>query len=327
MTLDLAAIISRTFEISWRHKWLWLLGVFGGGGAGFGGLRAFPMGGGRRAPGQAAATMAQFQSFISDNAWILAVVAGGFLVIAVVVLLFSCVAVPGSIWAALNLDAGRQVGAGQAWRYGLRRFGPFLRLYVLRLLIGLVLLTPVGIAVALIVASVGHGGGALAVSILLLVLVIFVFVVATLLVSVALVWAERLIVIGNLGAIAAMRQSWWLVRRSLVDTVLFAVVLGLLAGVIGIGVTVVSALVALPGIVLAIAGFSSGGVLFIAGAAWVVVAGLGALLLGGGFVGSLVQVAYALACRDLCRRHGLEIAPDLAAAPGPSPAAQPAPAT
>ncbi|HEY8741280.1 MAG TPA: hypothetical protein VIN56_11875, partial [Candidatus Dormibacteraeota bacterium] len=34
MTFDLGRVISRAFGITWRHRWLWLLGVFGGAGVG-----------------------------------------------------------------------------------------------------------------------------------------------------------------------------------------------------------------------------------------------------------------------------------------------------
>ena len=153
------------------------------------------------------------------------------------------------------------------------------------------------------------------------------FLVGALLVAVALVWADRLIVLTGDGALASMRRSWWLVRHAFVDTLLFAVLMGLLAGFLGLAIGLAAILVSLPGIIVAVAGFSSGGPLLVAGAAWIVVFGLAVLLIGGGFVGSLVQVAYALACRDLCRRLGIRLVESLASIGPPPIAAQAVPAT
>ncbi|MEA2647115.1 MAG: hypothetical protein QOE92_2198, partial [Chloroflexota bacterium] len=44
--------------------------------------------------------------------------------------------------------------------------------------------------------------------------------------------------------------------------------------------------------------------------AWIIIVGLPAAVVGSGFVGSLVQVGWAMACRDLCLRAGLAPAPD-----------------
>jgi hypothetical protein len=328
VTLDLAHIITRAFEISWRHKWLWLLGVFGGGGGAFAGVRGFPAGRSGQGGGNGAATASQLQAFLAQNLWIIALVAVAVALVVVLTFLVSCVAVPASIWAAINLDAGREVRLGQAWREGLRRFGPIFRLGLLRLLIMLALASPAIVAGLLLLGSLSGGftpeAGGL---VLLVVLGLLLFVAGALLVAVALAWSERLVVLSGAGALAAVRQSWWLVRRAFLDTILFAVLMGLLAGVLGIGVGLAAAMVSVPGIVAAVVGWASQGPLLVAGIGWIVILGLAVLLIGGGFVGSVVQVAYALACRDLCRRHGIPLLEPLPAIDPPPAAAQPLPAT
>jgi hypothetical protein len=327
VNLDLGRIISRAFEISWRHKWLWLLGLFvGGGGGTLGGFRGFTVSRGRDG-GSVAETVSQLQAFLAQNSWIVLVVLGALGLVVLLTFLFSCVAVPAAIWAALNLDAGREVRLGQAWSQGLRRFGPFFRLNFLRLLVALVLAAPVALSGLLLVRSLASGYGPVAGSVVLLVLSSLLFFGGSLLVSVALVWSDRLIVLSGAGALGSMRQSWWLVKRAFVDTLLFAVLMGMLAGFFGLGVALAALLVSVPGVVAAVVGFSSAGPVFIAGVAWIVVVGLGVLLIGGGFVGSLVQVAYALACRDLCRRHGIQVVESLASDTPPPVASQAVPAT
>jgi hypothetical protein len=325
VNLDLARVITRALEISWRHRWLWVLGVFGGGGGTLAGLRAVPFGGRDQGADNAAATVSQVEALLAHNSWIVGLVVGAVVLVVVVAFLFSCVAVPGAIWAGLNLDGGREVGLGMAWREGLRRFGPFLRLNLLRLLIGLLLAAPAAVSGLSLLGSLGSGRVHLVGSVLLLVVSLLFSVAGSILLAVALVWSERLIVISGAGALSSMRQSWWLVRRALVDTVLFAVLMGFLAGAIGLGVTAAAVVVALPGIVAALVGFSTVGPLFLAGVGWIAIMGLAVLLIGGGFVGALVQVAYALACRDLCRRHGIEVVATLAAAGPPPASSQPVP--
>lgn len=308
MTLDLGRLLSHSLAISWRHRWLWFLGVFGGaaGGLNFGSGPATPFRSGRFQG-------AQLAQFLGDHlAWILGAIAA-VLVISVIAFVVSCVAVPASIWAGLELDAGRPVGLGAAWREGRSRFWRYLRLALLKLAIGLVIAAVAGVLVLAGFAVYRAGGSA---TLVLLVLggvfLLLALIVASILLRLALTWSDRLLVILELGVVDSIRTGWWLFKRSKVDTVVFGLVLYVVRLVIAVIIAIIAGLAAVPGLLM-VAGYfatsqaSTG--LLIAGIVWIVVVGGGVELVGAGFLGAFSQVGYALAARDLTQSRGLQTAP------------------
>ena len=253
------------------------------------------------------------------------------LLIALIGFLLACVAVPASIWAALALDAGQPATLGQSWRQGMRRFGRYFRLYLLRFLISLAIFAVVGLLTAAGVAIYSVAGkGALLVLVPLGVLLVLAWLVVSVVIAFLFIWSERTALILDQGAVAALRSSAWLARRSAGDTLIFAIVMGVIASVISLAETLVAVVIAVPGIIVLVIGASSGNtVVAVIGVLWIVILAGGFLLVGAGFIGALVQVAYALACRDLCLHHGLApagAAPVAAAPQSGLPSLPPAPA-
>ncbi|MDQ6919907.1 MAG: hypothetical protein M3Z98_11170, partial [Candidatus Dormibacteraeota bacterium] len=289
MTLDLGRILGRTFSITWRHKWLWLLGVVGGGSFGF---RAnFPGGGG----GRGNTSSAQVQHFLNDWAWLIILVVAVLLLVVLVTFILSCIAIPAATWAALALDAGEPATLGSAWRQGVRRFWVYVRLALLKLAIGLAVGIVAGALVLiglLIFASAGKGS--LLVLVPLAILLVLAFIAVAIALAFLFAWSERMPVLLGVGAVDALRTSARVARGAWVDTLVFAIVMGLVAGFIGLGVLVVAVVFAIPGIVIAFAGLAAGSSLAIGiGVVLALVLGGAVLIIGGGFVGALVQVGYA----------------------------------
>lgn len=306
MTLDLGRIIGRTFSICWRHRWLWLLGVFGGGGFGFRANYSGP-GNGR------GSTSAQVQAFLHEWLWLIIVVTIVILVVALVAFIISCIAVPAATWAGLALDAGEPATLGIAWRQGVRRFGVYLRLNLLRFAIslGVVVVVAVLVLAGVVIFAVG-GRGTLLLLIPLGILVFLAVIAALLYLAFLFAWSDRMPVLTGVGAVEALRSSARLARRAWGDTLVFAIVMGVIVLGIGIGVLVAGLVVSIPGIILVVVGVIGNSALVTGiGAIWVVLIGGAVFLAGGGFAGSLVQVAYALAGRDLCVTHGVDLSPDI----------------
>ncbi|MGI8609234.1 MAG: hypothetical protein ACR2MY_08430 [Candidatus Dormibacteria bacterium] len=314
MTLDLAPLVTRAFSIAWHHRWLWFLGVFGGTGVGVN-LGAGPRAGIGTGPGFGTRGDGggQVAQFLADHVALIVVALAVILLIALVAFVVSCVAVPASIWAALELDAGREVRLGAAWREGRGRFWRYLRLALLKSLMGLLVVAVAGLLVALGVGIYRAGGNATLVLLvlgggLLLLLLAAVFI----LLSLALTWSDRLLVILELGAVDSIRAGWWLFRRSKLDTVTLGVVFYVVRLTVGIGVAIAGALVSVPGILLVAGYFANQGAslgLLIAGIVWVVILGGGVELVGAGFIGAFSQAGYAIAARDLSASRGLQAAP------------------
>lgn len=335
MKIDLGGVLGRAFSICRRHRWLWLLGVFGGGeGLGFGFV--VPTNGAFKdqhgGVSVVVVTQDQFSSFMHDWGALIIAAAVTILLLGLISFVISCVAVPASIWAGLTLDAGRPVSLRTAWREGVARFWIYVRLYLLRLLIALAVAAIAALLVALGVLILRSAGpGSLVALIPLTILMLVVFFASLLLIAFAFVWSDRLIVVLGVGAVEALRRSAWLARRSVGDTLLFAIVMGVVVGAIGIVGSLAGAVGSLPGALVLIVGASANSTLVAAvGVVLSVLIGGGLFLAVAGFAGAFLQVAYALACRDLCRHHGLQLAPDNPApvplSPSGLPAQPPAPA-
>jgi hypothetical protein len=309
MTFDLGRILSRSFSISWRHRWLWLLGVFGG--AGVGGN--FSAGNGGRGGGSG--RNAQVNQFLGDHIGLILLAILLLVVIVLIALVISCIAVPASIWAGLQLDSGHDVGLRMAWHEGRRRFWRYLRLTLLKGLIALGL-----ILVALVVVLLGVGiyavGGTATIPILVLggILLFLAVIVALVLLAFGLLWSDRMLVILDLGAVDSIRAGWSLVRREKLNSFLFSVVFGVIKFAVSLGIILAAIVVAIPGLAMVAIYFSATGgplLLAIIGFAWLVVFGLGALLIGGGYLGALNQVGYAIAARDLAIGNGMPVRPEM----------------
>ncbi|HEV1998015.1 MAG TPA: hypothetical protein VGR61_07800 [Candidatus Dormibacteraeota bacterium] len=304
MTLDLGRLVGRAFAISWHHRWLWFLGVFGGVGVG---LNLNPGVGGnfgsRRGAGQ-------FGQFLSDHVALIVGAAALLVAIALVAFVVSCVAVPASIWATLELDAGREVRLGAAWRAGRSRFWRYLRLALLKSLIGMVVIALAGLLVALGFGAYRAGGDAtLPLLVLGAVLLAFLMIALLVVVGLGLTWSDRLLVILELGAVDSIRAGWWLFKRSKLDTIVLGIVFYVVRLMISIGIALVAGLVSIPGILMVVSYFATQQAavgLMIAGIVWIVVLGGAVELVGAGFTGALYQAGYAMAARDLSFSRGLQ---------------------
>ena len=309
MTLDLGRLVARAFSIAWHHRWLWFLGVFGGVGAGYNLGSVAPRGNFR-----GGVAGAQPGRFLADHVGLILAVAVVFAAIVLVAFIVSCIAIPASIWAGLELDAGREVRLRTAWLEGRARFGRYLGLALLKLAIGVLVLAAAAGFVAIGVAIYRAGGNATVALLVLGGLLLFLGLVAVLiLINLGLTWSDRLLVILELGALDSVRASWWLFKRSKLDTVVFGIALWVVRAVLALVIAVVAGIAALPGIFLVVGAFQSSQAsvwLLIAGLTWIFIVGGGIELAGAGFLGALTQVGYAMAARDLCFSRGLQGSPE-----------------
>ena len=251
MTLDIGKLLTHAFLITWHHRWLWLLGVFGGAGVGYNLGSAVPRGnfkGGLRGD--------QVGRFITDH--VALIVGLGVVIVAIVLVAFiiSCVAIPASIWAGLELDAGREVRLRTAWHEGRSRFWRYLRLALLRLAIGVIVLATAAVFVAT-GAAIYRAGGEVTIALLVLggTLLLVGLVAVSILINLGLTWSDRLLVILELGAVDSLRAGWWLFKRSKLDTVVLGVVLWVVRAVVALVIAVVAGIAALPGIFLVVGAF------------------------------------------------------------------------
>jgi len=163
-------IVWRSFRISWRYKYLWLIALFsgegggnfnfgsGGGGGGGGGA-----GGGTPTRGgiDTAAVQDQITRFLSDNAgWILALVVA-WLVLVVLFFIVSAICEGATIRASAEHDAERPWGLGLSWRAGRHTLWAIVRFRLLLIALSLPLvLLVIGLVAGIVIAIVNQNVGA-----------------------------------------------------------------------------------------------------------------------------------------------------------------------
>lgn len=255
--MDFGAVIKRSWEITWRYKALWVLGIFAGvsgcsGSSGSGGN-----GGGGNSGGSGGSGLGDMGRFWDNLESYLPVIIGLgvlFFFIGLVWWIFSIAARGGLITGVNAIEDGATRPLGELWRSGFARFWPLfgidvmlsLPMVALGLLMAVFTLGP--LAVTLIRG--GEPGpeliapvcGSLAIGLPLLLVGGFVFGILRLL-------AQRFVMIAGHGAVESIGNSWHLLRGRLKDTAIMwllnaalnlaaSVVLAIPAFIIGVAVAI-----------------------------------------------------------------------------------------
>ena len=142
--MDYGDVLRRTWQITWRYKGLWVLGLLAGCGTG---------GGGSNTGWQASGGGGQLeQAVMSIPGWIWVVFAILMLLLIVLVVVLGVIGTGGLIAGFRQADLGEDVSLGQAFRKGAKYFWRLLGFRVLLLLLGIVF------AAVVVVASIGSLG-------------------------------------------------------------------------------------------------------------------------------------------------------------------------
>src|SRR5262245_8493008 len=129
-------LITRSFQIVWRHRYLWLLAILGGADLNQAGFNASYS----QSTQTAGSYPAQVTQFLHDHLGVILAGVSLAVVFALVYFLLSCVTTGALVRASAEHDAERPFGFGLAWRVGLGRFWSILGLRLLGILIVLVIL-------------------------------------------------------------------------------------------------------------------------------------------------------------------------------------------
>lgn len=253
--MDYGDLIRDAWLITWRNRFLWVLGLFTGTGvgscSGFGGNPfQFPT----RTTGPTTAPaapgvnrdfdqmMSAVGAWIATHPLIVVAVALAVMLIVLALIVLSRVAQGGMTLATVRLGEQRPVTASEAWLGGLRYFWRFLGLAVLVFLAVIVVVAVIGGIVAIAIAAAVAGGNPSPVLIVLGAIVgvalILAAIPAFIALSVIVAYAQRAMVVDDLGPISGLRAGWLLMRRNLgTSAVVWLFNLGLSIGA-GIGVLI-----------------------------------------------------------------------------------------
>ncbi len=290
--MDIGNVLSRAWQIVWKHKVLWIFGILVGcGSGGGGGSNAFQGSTRREAPQQFQPLQRAFENL--TDAQIALIVA----TVIVVVLVLVVVAIFLSTIGRIGLIRGTQQAEGGALSLA---FGDlfsgstpfFWRVFGLNLLIGLasaiVLIALVALGVLGTMATFGLGA-------LCFIPLICIVIPLLWFVSVITEQASIAIVLENLSILDGLRRGWEVVRANLGTVIVMALIL--ILGVGGLGSFIIGlplVFIVIPAVVGAMAGTQRalGGGLLIAGLCFV--AYLPFFLILSGILRAYIESAWTL---------------------------------
>src|SRR2546430_8838735 len=155
-------VVTRSFRISWNHKYLWLIALFSGeGGAGFNYSYNQRTGGRPASTPNLTAIQQLVTTWITDHIGLIIVLAVVWLVLAVAFFILAAVCEGATVRAAAEHDAERPFGLGWAWRSGVATMWVIIRFRLLLLALILpVVLILAGLVFGAVASIANNSGGA-----------------------------------------------------------------------------------------------------------------------------------------------------------------------
>ena len=291
--MDIGDVLSRAWQIIWKHKVLWVFGILagcanGGGGGGGGSNYSRPSEG--DFPGKQPFEQF-FGNFSEQQIWgLIAIAILVLLVLAVLVIFLGTIGRIGLIRGTVQAEGGAaSLSFGELFSGSMPYFW---RVFGLSLLVGLVILVAGALfavlAISGTVATLGLG-------LLCLIPLVCVLIPVVWFISVIVEQASIAIVVENLGVIDGLKRGWEVVRLNLGTMIIMALILVLGVGFIG---GLIIALPILFIVVPAIIGVAAeslralGGGLLLAGVCFL--AYLPVLLVLNGILHSYIETAWTL---------------------------------
>lgn len=270
-------IVTRSFSIAWRHRYLWLLALFAGesGGASFNysqpqTFRANANGN----PPDFNGAAQQVSSWLANNVGFILVAAALLVVLTIAFFVFGAACEGALVRASAEHDAERPFDLGVAWRCGVATLGTIIRFRLLVLLLALpVFIVVLALVISVLGAFVGKNYGAGVGLILVGLVVLLVSIPYGIYLSFLSRLGTRAAILEQLAAIPALRRANRLIWGRL-GRVLLVWLLEIAVGIaVGIVVGIVLAVIAIPLFIAGAAAYASG-----SGTLWLVI-GLGLVVL------------------------------------------------
>jgi hypothetical protein len=313
-------VVTRSFGIAWRHKYLWLLALFSGeagGGLSFNSSFSQPS---NQRP-DIGAMQSSITTWLSDHIALVVALGVLWLVLVVAFFILGAVCEGAVVRGAAEHDAERPFSLRQAWTVGVRLMWVIVRFRLLLFLFYLPLIVLiVAWAIGLLVSAAHENGGSVAALVLVGVPLVLVWIAVAIYLFYLDRFGSRAIVLEERMAVPAIARAHRLLFKRFGRSLL----VGLLAVGVGIVVGVVllcfSVIVALPFGVGLFAAYSSGSAAFWPVLVLAVLILLPIYLLVAGFLGAQSVSYWTLAFRRLDVDY-----PPVPATYAPSPQTPPAP--
>lgn len=288
--MDYTALITRSWNIVWKNKVLWLLGFLAGLAAGGGQVgNSYNSNSGSEMSSETLAAMGAMLVVLSCIA-----------VIVVVVVWVLSTAARGGLIGSVSLlddDETATLTVGEAMQPGLKAFW---RMIGINILLSLPFILLFGVMMALVFVMVGgtavfaslsEGADAaiasLGIMLVCIVLFICLLVPVGLVVQLIQAFAVRGAVLRDLGIIESIQHGWQVLRQNVAEIVLLGLLFAVIGLVYGIGVGIITIPVALVMMAPALGMVLSGGELGGLSVVWLVCGGIGVGLLAAALLSIL----------------------------------------
>lgn len=230
--MDYGAILKRTWDITWKYKGLWVLGILaacgngGGGGGGGGGGQAS---GGLRGEGLSNGQFAGLQHFfenIPEETLIIAaiVIVSLLLVVALIALVLGVIGQAGLVAGFNQADQGADVNLAEAFGMGTQFFWRLLGIRVLLFVAALIIV--IGIVIFAVVT--------LGIGLLCLIPLLCILVPVMILIGAYVTLTGVALVVEDLGVFEAFRRAWEVVRSNVGPLLVMTLILFLGSAVVGL---------------------------------------------------------------------------------------------
>lgn len=227
--MEYGRLVGDAWRMTWRHRFLWLLGLFAGGASGY----SFNSGGGnvnsliddavsgRRGPGGARpspdALPAEIVRWFGDHLWVVILAVAALLALVLIFFVASFFAQGGLTGATLELADGRDSSLRSALRTGRRLVWRYVGLWLVLVAVGIVVLLAVaayvGVAV-LAVSAVQQPVWVIVPAVLFGIVLALVVGLCLLIFGVVVTFAKRAIAFLDIGPITALGEGWRMLRAS-----------------------------------------------------------------------------------------------------------------
>jgi len=295
--MDISAIFKRAWEITWKHKGLWVLGILAncsGGSSSQGSSNVSRIPEYRTGGGEFPQIERWFQA-IPEEAWIaIAIAAGGvMLLLALVFWVLAAIGNGGLIAGFQMAETGETVTLASAFQQGISYFWKLLVIQLILGLASLVVFVPVIFGGAILsVLTLGIFLLCLIPLICLLIPLGIALTIYTLLTQIALIVEE-------LDIVAAFQRAWEVFRSNLGQVVVMGLILGIGGFVVGLVLAIPFILIALPFITGLIVGTDTSSVAGLSVTIIGMLLYLPVLLLAGGIMRTFITGSWTLTYRSL----------------------------
>lgn len=243
--IDYGYLLSKAWQITWKNKWLWLLGFLVGLGGGSSvnfqnrfNTQVNPNNPTTQLPPEVRQMLEQFRR--PEVQGIVITLACVILLLALVLFVLRVIARGGLIGGIRLADDNGQVGLGEAWAVGVRYFWRMLGLEILQALPVIVLV------ILLVVGFIFFGLATAGIGVFCLLPIICVMVILLIPYNLVFWLAGFGLVVEGLGVFDSVKRGWEVLKANLAPVLIVGVILFILLFIVGLVTLIPIAAIALP---------------------------------------------------------------------------------